>query len=257
MNRDITLNVDKFKEILKKATLNYSIDCIQLNFEESMVKIGMISDENDIVTIINTENDFVGFSQHDTITFNFNQPSAFLLPHLEIVDGDAAINIIEDEKITIKCGEQKSNVHFCDESRLRRNVLTKAQKDMFDYFTAIAIDESFFKVFDKIKKIGIRYGKVYINVEGNVLSIETADKRNEYSDSLKCSLGMVESKDLTICFDFKNFINLMNVIEYEYNKEEGKRFNLNIAYLPLSDGGMVHAVATDNTEQYFLFNRKI
>ena len=132
---DITLNVDKFKEVIKKATLNNSIDCIQLNFEESRVKVGMISSENDIITIINDENDFIGLTQHDTITFNFNQPSVLLLPYLDVVDEEvASIKIVEDEKITIQSGEQKSNIHFCDESRLRRNVLAKAQKDTFDYF---------------------------------------------------------------------------------------------------------------------------
>jgi hypothetical protein len=252
----ITMNVNKFKEILMKGTLNYSIDCIQLNFAEGMMRSAMMSGENDIVTLLDMQNDFITLPQHDEVSFNFSQPSIKLLPFLETIDEEEAGIELSDEQIVLTYGQFTSNVHFCHRSVLQRNILNRNQKDDFEYYTELEANESFFNIFNKIKRIGVRFGKIYTNVENGKFRIQTTDRSNMAENGIYYDFHSVDSDDVVVCFNFKNFVNLMSVVEYEFNKEDGKRFMLRFAYLD-DRGGMVHAISTDETEQYFLLNREI
>jgi hypothetical protein len=256
---DVKFNVKKFQNIMMKGTLNYSIDYLQLKFAEGRIKSGMVSGQRSVVTVIDVENNgIIDVTPEDDIIFNFAQPSIQLVPYLEIIDDEeATMKIIEDEKIVLKSSTLNSVVHFCTESTLRKNVLNKQSKDDFPYFHEIKVtEELLLGDFEKIKKIGTRFGKIYISVENGNLSIETTDKNNAFSNGTKVKLASgIEIDDLSICYDFKNFVALTTVIEAAQEIDE-KEFVLKFAYIEEREGGMIHAVASDDSEQYFLLNRE-
>lgn len=256
--KKIEFDVKKFEKVMMKATLNYSIDYIQLQFVDEHIKSGMVSDQRSIVTVIDVKNEALSVTPQDNITFNFAQPTQLLafFDVLTMRGEEKATMKIDDEKI-ILLGHRggTSSIHFCTESTLKNNVLHKTSKEDFPYFHELEVTDDLLTNFEPIKKIGPRYGKIYINVKNGVLSIETCDKMNAFSDGHNEPLATdVGINDLSICFDFKNFINLMTVIESV--REEGKDFDIKFAYMKEREGGMIHAVSKDESEQYFLLNRE-
>ncbi len=246
---------------MMKATLNYSIDYLQLHFIDGRVKSAMVSDQRSIITIIDIKNDdILGVTPQDDITFNFAQPAIQLLPYLEVIDEEEAeMKIVDDPDkphIDLISKDFISSVHFITESTLKNNVLHKTSKEDFDYFHKLEVTVDPLSVrFEGIKKIGTRFGKVYINVKDKKLWLETTDKMNAFSNPAKTELAdNVDIEDLSICFDFRNFVNLTSVIEA--GKKEEKVFDMKFAYIKEREGGMIHVTSRDGSEQYFLLNRE-
>lgn len=259
---DVKLNVNKFKEIIEKGTLAHSIECLQLHFIEDRVQSNMVSNQRDVVVLLDLPNDIIDFQNQDDITFNFAEPYIQILPYFTVIDeAEAQIEIIdENDNFIVKSGiGQISKVPFCHLSSIQNNVLYKSPKDDFDYFATIDIDNAMFKIFDKIKVIGSRFGKIYITVKDGDLLIETTDKTNNFSPQLVCEklLEGLEVLDLTLCFDYKNFVNLIKILEDETSKDGGKTFKMSFAYIADTEGGLLHATSQDTTEQYMLLNREI
>ena len=137
---DVKLNVEKFKELIEKGTLAHSIECLQLHFVEDRVKSNMVSNQRDVVVLLDMNNDVIEFSDQDDITFNFAEPYIQILPYFTVIDeAEAQIEIIdENENFIIKSGNgQISKVPFCHLSSIQNNVLYKSPKDDFDYFATI------------------------------------------------------------------------------------------------------------------------
>ena len=264
---DVKLNVKKFKEIIEKGTMAHSIECLQLHFVDERVKVNMVSNQRDIVIMLDFKNDIIEFSREDDITFNFAEPQVQIIPYFDIIDdAEAQIEILdENDSFLVKSAEQTSKVRFCQLAGIQNNVLYKSPKDDFSYFTSIGIDYDLLKIFDKIKRIAARFGKLYITVKTGNLFIEVTDKTNRFApttDFQRIAEG-VEADDLTLCYDFKNFVNLTRIVEDEMAKENGKTFKMSFAYIPETDGGLIHVVSQDAnvmsetpaTEQYMLLNR--
>ena len=259
---DVKLNVNKFKELIEKGTLAHSIECLQLHFVEQRVQSNMVSNQRDVVVLLDMPNDVIEFSEQDDITFNFAEPYIQILPYFTVIDEpEAQIEIVdENDNFIIKSGVgQRAKVPFCHLSSIQNNVLYKSPKDDFDYFATIDIDDNIFKIFNKIKIIGSRFGKIYITVKDGDLLIETTDKTNNFSPELTCEKLMagLEIENLTLCFEFKNFVNLTKIIEEEMSKDGGKTFKMSFAYIAETEGGLIHVASADATEQYMLLNREI
>ena len=259
---DVKLNVEKFKEVIEKGTLANSIECVQLHFFEQRVKSSMVSSQRDVVVLLDIPNDIIEFSEQDDITFNFSQPYNQTLPYFDIIDEpEAIIDIIdENDSFLVKSGNgQISKVPFCHLSSIQNNILYKSPKDEFDYFGSVDINNDVFKIFNKIKIIGARFGKIYVTVKDGDLLLEATDKTNTFAPELRCEklLSDIDSEDLTLCFEFKNFINLTKIIGDEMAKEGGKVFKMSFAYIPDTEGGLIHVASTDSTEQYMLLNREL
>ena len=222
----------------------------------------MVSNQRDVVVLLDMPNDVIEFSEQDDITFNFAEPYIQILPYFTVIDeAEAQIEIIdENENFIVKSVTgQISKVPFCHLSSIQNNVLYKSPKDDFDYFATIDIDNNLFKIFNKVKIIGSRFGKIYITVKSGDLLIETTDKTNNFSPELRCQklLTGIEADDLTLCFEFKNFVNLTKLIEEEMSKDGGKTFKMSFAYIAETEGGLIHVASQDGTEQYMLLNREI
>lgn len=245
----MNLNVEEFKSVLRKATLNHLIESIQLKIDASTVKSRMISQSNDCITILNLNNDIISnVASHDEFEFNFLEPSKTVVPYLNLIDKDQTTNIkVSEEKIQIITAGQKSNLFFCSPKVV--NLFSKAvPKADIDYFTTLNIDEVFIHNFDKIKKIAPMFEKVYFNVEDKVFSIETTDKQNNFSNGVRLDLATVEHTNLSLCIDFRNISSLMNIL--------GEGFTAHFTYVQEQDMGLIFFEKSDGSEKYYLMSKK-
>ncbi len=255
----INFNVQKFKNVMIKGTLNYCIDYLQLKFAAGRIKTAMVSSQRSVVTFLDLANDgIIDLTENDEITMNFFQPSRQLY-HFDLIGEESAkMKIIDDEQLVLILGPGNTeDIFFTSETSLKHNILKRSFKDDFPYFWETPITDELLSVtFDAIKKGGAQYGKFYVVVKDNDLYIEAADKSNSKADKttrlLKTDVGI---KDISICFELKNFIALASVIELS-KETDGKDFIMKFAYIEEREGGMIHVLSSDNTEQYFLLNRE-
>jgi hypothetical protein len=72
----MNINIDEFKKVLKKATINFSLDSVQLNFTKDRVKSKMVTNANDAIVILDIPNTVIpDVRQHDEHSFNFGDPN--------------------------------------------------------------------------------------------------------------------------------------------------------------------------------------
>lgn len=243
------INVENFKELLKKATINFSIETVQLRFGGGKIKSNMVSSNGNSISLLDVENGII--DTNDETDFNFSEPAQGVIPYLNLFDEDMIQLHLYDNRMTLKSETQKSNISFC--SPLVVNVLgTDSMKTDLEWFFEFDVDEEFKNSFTKIKKIGGRFGKVYFEVRDEVATIETCDKTNQYSNGLSFVLNEeVKSQDLVLCFDYKDIVNLMAVI----NSTEG--FKISLTYKKDQELGMLYAKSVDESEKYFLLSKEI
>lgn len=240
------INVENFKTVLKKATLNNTIDSVQLNFGDGKIKSRMINEGNDAIIFLDIDNNVL--STNDETTFNFREPAQNLLPFLNIIDSEFVDVDIQREKVVLKDGRQKANIHVSSPAAIRTFGSNPRQ---LDFFTEIPLNEDFITIYKKIKKVGNRFGKIYFSVENNKFYIETTDKTNQFSNGLKFELLDIQKEDLSMFFDFKNFVNVMEVIN-----GDASDFLLNFAWVEAQEKGALVAKKNDESEIYFLMSRE-
>jgi hypothetical protein len=240
-------NVEEFKKVLKKATLNFSIDSVRLDFTKDTINSNMISERRDAVVGLNIPNDMMNLKKAEEIEMNFSQPLQQLMPFLNLIDEDEANVTFKENKIIISSGRQRSNIHFCSPEIV--SVFETDAKET-ERFITLDVDDDFVNAFMKIKKIGSKFGDVYFNVEKNVFNIETTDRTNRFSNGLKLDLVDIKDvDDLSLRFDYKNFLDLMAVVNG--NADE---FQMSFSYMRKQDMGILLAEKEDE-EKYYLMSR--
>jgi hypothetical protein len=241
------IDTKEFVNVLRKATMNFSIGTVQLLFENGKVQSKMISETSDTVVLLNVDNNV--FQANDYIDFNFLNPDINLIPFINLIDTDEADINITEEKITLINGNQKSNIHFCSPQIVNVFGSDDVKKDT-EYFLTLDIDDTFIDAYTKIKKIGNQFNNVYFNVEDGKFMMETSDRTNRYSNSLKIELvNDVEEADLSMRYNFRTFINLMTVIN-----GDADNFSINFTYIREQDRGMLYAEKNDSSEKYILMS---
>lgn len=242
------MNVNFFKEILKKATLNFSINTVHLNISKDKVVSRMINSDKNIIILIDTENKIIEDLEEDRVfDFNFSEPQQQLIPFLNIIDSEEAIIDITTEKIVIKDGQLNTKIFFCSPT-IVNTFGTQDARDI-DSFLEMDLDENFYNSYLKIKKVGTKFGKVYFTVKDKGFYIETVDKSNTFSNGASFLLeNDINEDDLTMLFNFKNFVNLMTIIDVN--------FKFKFAYLKEQEMGMLSVVSSDNTEKYYLMSQE-
>jgi len=241
------INIEKFKELLRKATVNYSIESVQLNFEKGLVESKMISSASDVIAILKTENDVLPELKTD-MSFSFADPAQNLLPYLNLIDEAETVIKVSEEKITLLTGHQSSHVFFCSPQIVSVFGHTEP-KASFPVFHQVKVDKSFNDTFEKIKKIGSKFGKVYFGVDKGSFYIETSDKTNKFSNSFRVDLSQVKYSDVSICLDYKNIVNLMSIIESD-------DFTMEFYYVKERGLGMVRTSNKSGSENYYLMSKK-
>lgn len=242
----MNINVKNFETVLRKATLNKTIDSVQLNFGGSRIKSKMINEENDAIIFLDIENNVL--STDDEVSFNFREPTQNLFPFLNIIDSETVDVDIKREKVVLKDGSQKANIHFASPAAIRTFGSNPRQ---LDFFTELPLNDDFIEIYKKIKKIGNRFGKIYFSIENNKFYIETTDKTNQFSNGLKFELMDIEKEDISMFFSFKNFVNTIEVINGDVSD-----FSLNFAWVESQEKGAMVAKKNDESEIYFLMSRE-
>ena len=242
------MNVHFFKEMLKKSTLNFSINTVHLNISKDKVVSRMINTDKNIIILIDTENQIIENLEDDkSFDFNFSEPQQQLTPFLNIIDNDDVIVDITDEKIVIKDHGLNTKIFFCSPT-IVNTFGTQNARDV-DSFLEMDLDDNFYNSYLKIKKVGSKFGKVYFTVKNGGFYIETLDKSNTFSNGVSFLLdNQVEEQDLTMLFNFKNFVNLMTVIDVN--------FKFKFAYLKEQEMGMLSVVSSDESEKYYLMSQE-
>lgn len=245
----IKTKVENLKELLKKATINFSISNVQVKFEGGKIKSRMISNDGSGISILDIDNNVV--DTNDEIEYNFSDPATNIIPFLNLFDSEEVNTEIYDNRIVLKDGRQKTTLNFCSPTIV--NIFgTTAVRDDVEWFHEQEIDENFMESFRKIKKIGTRFQKVYFEVKSNELFIETSDKLNQFSNGLRFSLGELKYNDLVLAFNFKDVVNVMTVIDADF-----ENFSIKLAYKEEQDLGILFIKSADDAEQYCLFSREI
>lgn len=248
----MNINIVEFKKILKKATLNLSLDSVQLNFTRDKIKSKMITNANDAIVILDLPNTVIpDVKEHNEHTFNFHDPNQSIIPYIGLIEDDQQTNInVLQEKIVLTTGNLKSSIFFCSPAVVavfnRDNV-----RSGNDYLAEFVLNDDFIKQFNMIKKIGMRFGKVYFSILNKKLVMETTDKTNRFSNGLSFNLFDIESDDLTLCFDYKNFVNVMASIDNDY-----ENFMFHIIYQADTEMGLIYFNKVDDSERYFLMSRQ-
>lgn len=242
----MSINIENFKEVLKKATLNYKIDTVQINYDEkdNTIWSRMADVAYNGMTIIKIENNvFKGIDED--LQLNFATPKTDVKPYLDLFE-EEEVSIKIDETFAVMNGQVK--IHFDDPSTIGA-ITGRKMEAIDDYFVEFPVNEEFVSNFEKIKKIGNRFGKVYMSVDDNNLFLETTDMSNHYSNGVKYKICDVNFHDITLCFDYQFFINMMSVINDKFFD-----FDMKLCYMEKPRTGILKISNGDET--YYLKSKQ-
>jgi hypothetical protein len=242
------INIPNFKDVITKATLNFSIETLQLRFSDR-IQSDMINGTGTSISILDVPNNVL--DTNEELSFNFGDPANNLIPFIALFDNDEVdLSLSEPLFMKFKDGSQRTKVAFCSDKAVKR-LGTDDVKDV-EWFFEMKIDEDVIKKFDKIKKIGSRFGKIYFVVSNNKLFIETADKANQYSNGVKFKLADIEQNDLSLAYVYNDVCNFFHCIEMNIDKE----FTLKVSFDDEQGLGCVYAFSTEGNEKYALISRE-
>ena len=192
------INVPKLQEVIKKATLSNSIETVQIRIDAESVTSKMRSQNNNVVVILNLPNEILT-DVPDVVELNFGKPSAKVLPYLNLIDNDIVDTKITDDKILVKDGRHKTNLHFCMPSFVTTFTGAEPQAPIF---YELDITEEILGMFKKILKIGGSFEKVYFAVRDKQLIIETTDRQNRFANGINFVLDNIDHPNLDIGVEF-------------------------------------------------------
>ena len=246
------VNIEKFLTLLKKGTLNFSIDNIGMDFRGTEYRVGMRS--SNAILIVEGPNDIItDIAPTDSWELNFSDPSRNVKPYFDLVipdeNGDAEIKM-SNGKITLKSSEQKSNIFFCSEHLITKFDSEGPKSEGDEVFTT-TITEDFTDKFALIRKIAGSFGKVYFSASEGTMNLETTDKTNPLANGMSLSIGNTEYDDVDICFDFKTINNMFTILN-----GDATEYKIRIGYMPRTSGGMISFVKNDNSERYYILSTR-
>lgn len=241
------INISNFKDVVVKATLNFSIETLQLRFSDR-IKSDSLNGNGTSISILDVENNVL--DTNEELNFNFGDPSNNLIPFISLFDNEEVDLSLTDLFMTLKDREQITKVGFCSEAAVKKLGSTDVKE--VDWFYTMPIDQNLIGQFDKIKKIGSRFGKVYFSVDNNRLFLETADKTNRYSNGVKFKLADIEMQDLSLAYVYNDMVNFFHCIQMDLDKN----FTLKVSYDDEQGLGCVYAFSEHNNEKYALISRE-
>lgn len=241
------INIPMFQDLLKKSTLNYSIDNVGMVFKKDTFKVGMKGDNS--ILIIKGANDCIsGIAETDEWALNFNGPVKNVKAYFDLAvpdDNEEASITMKDEKMIMQAGNQKSQMFFCS-SHLISGFEGDGPKIEGDTVCEFSLNDTFMDAYNVIKKVAGSFGKVYFTVEDNILYIQATDMTNSFANGLKIEIGESEFDDVNVCLDFKTLNNIMVILNGDYLD-----FTFRIGYVKRSDGGLISFIKGDGTEKYY------
>jgi len=240
------INVDQLQEVIKKSTLNYTIPSVQLKIDKDRISTKMRTANNTVVVYLDMKNDVVT-DVVDEIELNFDEPNIKVKPYLNLIDSETVNATFTDDKLTLKDGKHKTNLHFCMSSFV---TTFTGQEPNIPSFYDLNLTEDVGDVFDKIRKVAGKFEKVYFTIKDKKFIVETTDRTNRFSNGINFELGEIDHEDLDICFDFKNFNAVLQCIN-----EDLCNFNAKFTWVDSQRAGMVLFENTNSSEKYYLLSK--
>lgn len=242
------INIKNFKEVIIKATLNFSIETLQLRFSDR-IQSDMINGNGTSISILDVENNVL--DTNEELTFNLGDLSNNVIPFISLFDNEEVELSLTDVFLTFKDGTQSIKISSTSENAVKKLGTSDVQNT--EWFYEMGIDEEFIRQFDKIKKIGSKFGKVYFVVKDNKLFLETADKTNRYSNGVKFKLADdINMPDIALAYVYNDVVNFFHCIEMDLDKG----FILKIEYKEEQGLGCVYASSEHGNEKYALISRE-
>lgn len=241
----MNINLNNFKNFIKKATLNFSIDNVHMKINPKKVISKMTNSSEDAIILLETDNDILPEIK-DEVNFWFNDPRSSIIKQIDMIDSNKSSILIKDDSIILKHNKQRGKIHFC--SPVLVSVFDRSMIPDIDHKILIHIDDEFISIFNKIKKFGSQFKNIYFLVESGKLYVESTDKTNDYADSLRLEICDTDSLDWRICVDYKNFVNLMNVIIDNYSD-----YQIKWIFIEENEAGMINIF--NDSENYILISK--
>jgi hypothetical protein len=243
------VNVEKFLNLLQKATQNWSIPNVRATFTTDTVKVRMKGAGS--LLIIDAENDIIsGIKSTDEWEMNFQDTVKNVKAYLSIIipDDDGMADItMRNEKIIIKSGNQKTQCFFCSEQIPSISIKDKP-KALGDEVVEFEVDDDFISAYNLVKKVAGSFNKVYFGVEEGYLFIEAGDRTSPHTNNMSIRLQECEFDDMFVCFNYKSLNDIMTIINgdaYDY------KFRL--GYIPGRNSGLV-SFCLNEQESYYLLS---
>jgi len=268
------IDLEVFKNVIKKSTLNMSMVFTRIHFKDKKMYCSMVSSARDITTIIELKNTLVTLSTEDEVIFNFGNLEKALHTfdtvkkfldqtemEVKIYDGadNPRIVLKPTQRLEGETVQQNLSLAMVDEAVLNPHVLQNRQKSDIPYFVKIDLTDEHISILEQTKADAGRYGKIYLKVRSGKLFIDTTDQNNVYENKnlRPLTLQKIEIPDMVSCFDFNNFSNLLEIIQDERSKEGGNSYSIGFGYDGNTESGIMHVFDPEKTEQYFLFSRPL
>lgn len=243
------VHVERFINLLQKATLNWSIPHVRVVFQKDTYRIGMKGANS--LLILNGENDVItGIKATDEWEMNFQDAvknvKAYLANIIPDDDGYATIQM-KDEKLIIKSGNQKAQCFFCADN-IPATFTKDGPKQTGDEVVNFEIDEEFVTAYNLIKKVAGSFGKVYFGVEDGHLFMEAGDRTSPHTNNMMMKLQETDADDMFVCFDFKSLNDVVTIIN-----GDAYDFSFRLGYLPQRNSGLV-SFMKEGEETYYLLS---
>lgn len=232
---------------MQKATLNYIIPSVQLNFKGNQLVSNMITPSMDAVIMLTMKNDIVELPADDDISFNFTDPNINVKPYVDLIDEETAKLVVDDNKMKVSTKDQRFTFHFSSPDFVGSYKGDAPKIDAF-FFDEV-ISDDLMKMFDKIKKIAGKFGKIYFTIENKTLYIEATDKTNTFANSMKTELISIDHKDISLCYDFKNINALLTLLAKSY-----ENFRMKLHVTDDEEGGILLFEKEDESEKFYLLS---
>jgi len=243
------VKISALKDVMRKATLNYVIPSIQLNFKNGKIISNMISQSMNAVIMLTMKNDVLDIPVTDHVEFNFSDPNTNVKPYLDLIDEELAEATITESNIKVTTdSKQKLCFHFASPDFVAS--YKGDQPNIKEWFFDEKLDESLMEKFNKIKKIAGKFGKIYFSIKDKRLFVEATDKQNTYSNSMKFDLGEVKQEDFDLCFDFNNINAFLTLISHNFQD-----FEVKLHITENKKGGMLLFKNTDGSECYYFVSK--
>jgi hypothetical protein len=237
------INVKELQDVIKKCTINYTIDSVGFKVTPESVKSNMISPNRSALCFINIPNNLIT-DLKDEVEFKWNEPAINVKPYISIIKEDEVPIKISDEKVVLN---NQIKLTFSHEQSI--SMYGKDNPiNPIDFTITRTIDEEFLQLFSNIKKIGNQFGKVYFTVKDNVLFMESTDKLNKYCNSVKYKLMDIEHPDIQLCLEFKNLVSVISLIEHD-------DFSLNLSYNSSVKLGCILIKNESESERYYIMSK--
>jgi hypothetical protein len=241
------INIKNFKNVITKATLNFGIETLQLRFSDR-IQSNMLNSNGTCVSILNVENNVL--DTNEALVFNFSDPANNVIPFIMLYDNEQIDLSLTDLFMKFIDNDQITKVGFCSDAAVR--LLGSSDVQNVDWIYEMPINIDLIKKFDKIKKIGARFGKVYFTINDHKLYIETSDKTNRFSNGLKFKLAdNIDVSDISIVYGYTDMVNFFHCIEMNLDKN----FILKISYDTDQGLGCIYTTSENGEEKYALISR--